>query len=182
MLTKFENYIYWKGYRIDLDDSDRILSFKDSSIVIQKEDRIVKKFKERWEFDITVKCFPLDDIIFPKIYDINDPENEITLEILNTKKAEKEYNKINTYLKKEYNITLYKLLLKSLVQHLNKKSKHIDVIFPDNLVIIFNKFQFLIDKVRNIINNVIGDEYYLLDVHSENFGYDKNGNLKMFDI
>ena len=29
---------------------------------------------------------------------------------------------------------------------------------------------------------LIVGKHFLLDVHSKNFGYDKSGNLKMFDI
>lgn len=39
------------------------------------------------------------------------------------------------------------------------------------------KYQKLIDSIMNIVG-----EHFLLDIHSLNFGYDKNGNLKMLDI
>lgn len=40
-----------------------------------------------------------------------------------------------------------------------------------------NQVSKLIDSIMNIVG-----EHFLLDIHSLNFGYDKNGNLKMLDI
>lgn len=46
------------------------------------------------------------------------------------------------------------------------------------------EYRYILDKYQKLINGImkIVGKYFLLDVHSLNFGYDKNGNLKMFDI
>lgn len=49
--------------------------------------------------------------------------------------------------------------------------------FPKEYKPILSKYQKLIDKIMKIVG-----KRFLLDVHGENFGYNKSGTLKMFDI
>jgi hypothetical protein len=48
------------------------------------------------------------------------------MEFLNTIKAEKEFNKINNFLKKEYKTSIVKL-------YNSHKLQHNDIVVPDNL-------------------------------------------------
>ena len=141
-------------------------------MITVRDNIIIKMFKEKdWDYNNILKYFPLDDSVFPKIYNIDDSKNKITMEYLNTIKAEKEFNKINNFLKKEYKTSIVKL-------YNSHKLQHNDIVVPDNLNDIYLKFKFILNKIKNIIN----DDSFLLDIHSKNFGYTISGDLKMFDI
>lgn len=161
-----------------LKNNDKLLYNKYTTKVIQSDDKIIKIFDyETDEYKNIVKYFTLDDNIFPKIYKIDNLE--ITMELLDVKKSEKEYNKLNKYLKEKYKISAYKILFNDYYPYANKEEK-IDeskIILSKDLEIIYNKFKVLIDKIMKIVG-----KHFLLDIHSNNFGYDKEGNLKMFDI
>lgn len=144
------------------------------------DDYVIKKFNDDYEFKNSVKYFPKNSEVFPIIFDINIEEQIIKYEKLNTKIAEKEYNLLNKWFKKNLNISFGLFLTRKFKFKLIYPEKEIPVLpkdFPIEYIDILNKYQNIVNKIMIIVG-----KHFLLDVHSKNFGYNKDGELKMFDI
>jgi hypothetical protein len=148
------------------------------SIVTYNNDTIIKKFNDKYELENTIKYFPNHPNLFPIIYNING--DEIEIERLDTKKAIKEFNILNNWFKKNLKMSFGSYLMRDYT------FKHIypDRPYPKLPSDFTEEYKHILDKYQKLINDImkIVGKYFLLDVHSLNFGYDKNGNLKMFDI
>lgn len=160
------------------DNNDiKILSNKHSAVVYKKDDFIIKRFSKENsnEYFFVKKIFSMNEDIFPKIYKTDDEKLEITIENLNTNKAEKEYNKLKNYCKKQLGVSLYRLLFHEYRDDIIVDLNNIKLI--DEYQDIFIKYKILIDNVMKYVG-----KHYLLDIHSKNFGYNKDGKIKIFDI
>lgn len=188
MINKVKNFKDFVNENIDLSniihepDFYMMKSCKDNSCVyLTKDEKIKKVFKNinDYDFKLTKEFFPTHPEVFPIIYDITD--NIITMENLDTNKAKIEYNKLNNFFKKNYKKTAYNFLYKdhsSIGSGNLEKPLHVPDEIPKDINDLFVKFRTLIYK----IDKIVGNKNSLLDVHADNFGYDKNGNLKMIDI
>ena len=148
------------------------------STISYNDDTVIKEFNDKYELDNTIKYFPKHPNLFPKIFKVDG--NKIEMEKLETKKAENEFNTLNRWFKKNLKISFGSYLMRDYtfeLIHPNKPYPILSEDFPKEYVNIVNKYQNLINSIMKIV-----EKHFLLDVHSLNFGYDKNGNLKMFDI
>jgi len=154
------------------------LNENSKSSILYNDDTITKTFNDKYELENTIKYFPKYPNLFPKIFKVD--ENEIEMERLETKKAEKEFNMVNRWFKRNLKISFGSYLMRDYTFELIHPNKPYPILpedFPKEYIDIVNKYQKLINSIMKIVGN-----HFLLDVHSLNFGYDKDDNLKMFDI
>lgn len=148
------------------------------SVITYDGDIIIKKFNDKYELDNTIKYFPNNPNLFPKIFKIND--NIVEMERLDTKKSISEFNKLNKWFKENLNISFGSYLMRKYTFKLIYPDREFPILppnIPKEHLDIIKKYQKLINSIMLIVG-----KHFLLDVHSKNFGYDKSGNLKMFDI
>ena len=188
MIDKVKNFKQFVNENIDLSniinepDFHIMKTYKDNACVyLTKDGKIKKVFKnvDDYDFKLTKEFFPIHSEVFPIIYDITD--NTITMENLDTNKAKIEYNKLNNFFKKNYKKSAYNFLYKdhsSIGSGKIEKPLHIPDEIPKDINDLFVKFRTLIYK----IDKIVGNKNTLLDVHADNFGYNKSGDLKMIDI
>lgn len=148
------------------------------SIITYRDDVVIKKFNDEYELRNTIEFFQKHPNLFPIIYKVEN--NVVEMERLETKMAEKEFNLLQRWFKKNLKISFSSYLMRDYTFELIHPNKPYPILpkeFPIEYIEIISKYQKLVDSIMKIVG-----KNFLLDVHSLNFGYDKNGNLKMFDI
>lgn len=148
------------------------------AVIIDNGDTITKISDDEFELENTIKFLTKHPDVFPIIYNIKD--NVIEMEKLNVEKAEKEFKILDKLFKWKLNIWFKHYLMRDYTYLLIYPNKSYPVIppdFPSEYNDVIDRYQKLIDNIMKIVG-----KRFLLDVHSKNFGYDKNGTLKMFDI
>lgn len=155
-------------------------SLKDPSKVFkiaysEKGDKIVKINNS------VIEMFQKYPEIFPIVY--NKTDRYVSLERLNTERAEKEYDLLNQALEKDDELYMgdfaYTLFLVFREQN-EELENQIDEYFaslPSPLPKLFVKWKNLIKTFFEIMPN----DYYS-DLHIEQFGYTKDGKLKILDF
>lgn len=128
-----------------------------------------------------VKTFEEHPDIFPIVY--NKTDKYITLERLDTKRAEKEYDLLNQALEKDEDLYMgdfsYTLFL-IFRENNHELENEIDNYFYSQSSPISKLYK----KWKNLIKRffqVMPPEYYS-DLHIEQFGYSKDGKLKILDF
>lgn len=156
-------------------------SKENSKVYLTTDGKIKKVFKnsDDYDFKLTKDFFPTHSEFFPIVYNITD--NTITMENLDINKAKIEYNKLDNFFKKNYKKSAYNFLYKdhsSIGSGNLEKPSQLSTELPYNINDLYVKFRTLIYN----IDKIVGNKNSLLDVHADNFGYDKDGTLKMIDI
>lgn len=166
---------YAQGYEHDIfsNEHDPNKVFKVSGGKLGKEGGNLNPSK--W-----IKVFQSHSNIFPVVYRSNDKGAEV--EKLDAVKAQKEFEDIQNHIP-ETNVGSFKGLLNIIASGVDRKHAAVYVreyvsYLKENqpqLVSSFMRYVKLVDDAQK----VVGDR---VDVHAGNFGYDKQGKLKMLDI
>lgn len=127
-----------------------------------------------------VKIFKQYPQYFPIVY--KSTERGASVEKLDANKAHKEFNEIENTMRDEMGFRWFEGMLKDIAEGDNPKEDIAKVGTylqqeKPQLVSAFKRFITLMFKLQPINS---GD--YTLDAHGGNFGYDKQGHLKMLDI
>ena len=127
-----------------------------------------------------IKVFKAHPEIFPVVYRSNDKGAEV--EKLDAVKAQKEFEEIQKYIPEE-NVGSFKGLLNIIASGVDRKHaevyirEYVDYLKENKpeLVKPFMQYAKLVDAAQKAVGGRV-------DVHAGNFGYDKQGKLKMLDI
>jgi hypothetical protein len=173
-LTFIQKDVYKDGtqHSIYKDHKDADKVYK----VVKPEHKDVSKQAYDW-----IKVFRENPKYFPKVYKYTD--RGASVERLDANKAHKEFNEIQKALNKVMDRGWsFEGLLKDIAEgdysteDLNKAGHYLLKEIPE-LALAFKRFTDLMLKIKNL-----NSPDYTLDAHAGNFGYDKQGNLKMLDI
>lgn len=190
-----EKFIGYGGYQyaFQSDDKDKVIKFgRESNEDEDKGDGqgnyTITKFANREYNDDEIYEFQemsKHPKYFPIFYKIN--KKFVVVEKLNSEKARQEYLTIAKFLQNNFKINrpIFKELLKEYkavgnffkMDEFYQKAhefflKNID---NQNLKSAYYKFTSLVKSIENL-------RLFEIDISSTNFGYDKNGNLKMLDV
>ena len=133
-------------------------------------DKVIKIFDEKLQDNIDKAKYMIEfNEVSVKVFDYSD--YFIVTEKLNIKKIEKEYNLITKYL----DIPWYDLQDDYFNNHMRKLKTLINI--PNIKNIILKWYNFFMD-----LYEMSDISAFDLDIHDGNVGYDKNNNIKLFDI
>ncbi len=135
-----------------------------------------------------IKLFKENPIIFPKIYKVG--ENYVALEKLNTAQVKDELNQMWDFFTERgildedsLGYDVVDLLQQIVFLGGTIKKQVIDAVKADpKIKKIFTRWLDTMNKIRNVMVNTVGPKDEFFDIHSNNFGYDSKGNLKLLDI
>jgi len=173
-------------------------SFNESIEPINTEGGYKKVFISESNPDIVIKTFDLSQVhliksevmfyetapeLFAKIYNIDYDKGSITQERLDINKVYDELKKLGEYfsnldlIDSNVDYEVLNFIKKLVVQNISIDDVR-NFLTDKNLFNIFNRWFSIVKKVMKI-----GIELDIqFDINPNNFGYDKEGNLKLFDI
>lgn len=128
-----------------------------------------------------IKVFKSNPALFPIVYRHNDQGAEV--EKLDWAKAAKDYEELDQAINAKFGKTYFRSLLQDIVENESSyktKVKEVGEYLTQEdqrLAAAYKRFVTLMVKLQPI-NQVDST----IDVHAGNFGYDKQGKLKMLDI
>jgi len=189
-LNVLKNNIYtmfihsWKSFNEAREPFNKTGAFKKVFISKSNPDIVIKTFDEslipyvEGEYDFYMDYPDL----YAKIYKIDYNKRVIIQELLNTNRAIEDISILHIYLPTNYsNIGSFLLYMKRLVLNKDKSLiKEIENKLDSNIVKIFTKWIIFLEKILKIDPTNYNCDY--LDIHYNNIGYDKKGNLKLLDI
>lgn len=167
-----------RQYTFKSSDPDKVVKFgrnKNEDSINDKD--FVKRIyttEELYEFKVMAK-YPQ---WFPIIYKIG--KDYVYIETLNTTKAKEDWEEIVIYIRNYYIKTgLNPVLFDNILEDF--RDNFIDPDYKQLYINLWHKSKSrkFIDLVKNIYNERL---FGLTDIHEGQFGYDKNGNLKMLDV
>ena len=151
-------------------------SSKDPDSVYKTPKLKIPKIRMSW-----VKLFQEHPDIFPKVYEVKD--KYVRLEKLDTNKAVDEYLTLDSILKdddslhdSDFAYTFYIIYVNRDEDRLEKIDEHFEKM-GDEIFDLYVKWRTLLLKFFNLMPS----DYYS-DLHLGQFGYSKDGTLKILDI
>ena len=189
-LNVLKNNIYcmlhnWKSFNEAREPFNTKGDYKNVYTSKTNPDIVIKKFNSRHDYMIKneIKFCNTAPDLFAKIYKVDFKKCVILQQKLDTLSTYEDLKKMGDYF---FNLNLidsksdYEILnfIKTIVVQ-NTSMEEVKNFMEDKILFeIVNKWVFIIKKVIKI-----GVELDIpFDINPNNFGYDKEGNLKMFDI